>query len=118
MQRQLEASHDNVVGYSLAGDVTDHEYRQIASELRDVIARYGAVRLLFRLSDLSVQSIFAALDDRFRFIQEHRDDIERLAIVSDDPATEWLSRLTETVSPVEIRHFPRDEEQTAWAWLE
>lgn len=118
MLRQLEESHDQVIGYSMADDVSDAEYRQAASELRDAIARHGKIRLLFRLSDLSLQSFFAALDERFRFVQEHADDIERVAIVSDDTATGLLTRLTEGVAPIETRHFGRDEEPTAWAWLE
>lgn len=118
MLRQLERSHDQVIGYSLAGDVTDVEYQQAASELRDAIARHGTIRLLFRLSDVSMQSFFSALDERFRFVQEHAGDIERIAIVSDDTVTGLLSRLTEGVTPIETRHFSRDDEQTAWAWLE
>lgn len=118
MLRQLEGTHDNVVGYSLAGDVTDDEYRQAASELRDAIAQYGKIRVLFRLSDLSLQSFFAALDERFKFVKEHRDDIERVAIVADDTASEWLSRVTDAIGPGETRHFSRDDEDQAWAWLE
>lgn len=118
MLRQLEATHDNVIGYSLAGDVTDAEYEQAASELRDAIARHGKIRLLFRLSDLSLQSFFAALDERFRFVQEHSGDIERVAVVSDETAAGLLSRLTGGLAQIEIRHFDRDDEPTAWAWLE
>lgn len=118
MLRQLEASHDHIVGYSLAGDVTDEEYAQAASELRDAIARFGRIRLLFRLTDLSIQSFFTALDERFRFVQEHADDVERVAIVSDDVASELLSRLGAGLAGIEVRHFARDDEQKAWAWLE
>lgn len=118
MLRQLEASHDHIVGYSLAGDVTDEEYRQAASELRDAIARFGKVRVLFRLSDLSIQSFFAALDERFQFVQEHGSDVERVAIVSDETGAGLLSKVGGGLSQVETRHFGRDEEQQAWAWLE
>ena len=118
MLRKLEASHDHIIGYSLAGEVTDAEYEQAASELRDAITRFGNIRLLFRLTDLSLQSFFTALDERFRFVQEHADDIERVAIVSDDVATELLSRLGAGLGAIDVRHFDRDQEQEAWAWLE
>lgn len=118
MLRQLEKTHDNVIGYSLSGDVTDEDYEQATSELRDAIARHGRIRVLFRLHDLSPQAFFAALDERFRFAQEHGEDIERVAVVTDDATTGWLSRLTEAVAPVETRRFSRDDEQEAWAWLE
>lgn len=118
MMRALEASHDNVIGYSMSGEVSEDEYRQLVSELRDAIARHGKIRVLFRLSDISISSFFSALDERFQFAQEHGDDIERVAVVSDDKATEWLSKLSGAVQAIETRHFPRDEEKAAWAWLE
>ncbi|HVM13516.1 MAG TPA: STAS/SEC14 domain-containing protein [Egibacteraceae bacterium] len=118
MMRPLENSHDNVIGYSLAGEVAENEYRQLVSELRDAIARHGRIRLLFRVSDIAISSFFSALDERFEFVKEHGDDIERVAVVSDDKATEWLSRLSGAVQSIDTRHFPREEETAAWAWLE
>ncbi len=101
MIRRLEQSHDNVIGYSLSGDVSEDEYTQAASELRDEIARHGKVRLLFRLSDLSLSSFFSALDDRFRFVKEHKDDIERVAVVTDDTATEVLAKVSGVLPDVQ-----------------
>lgn len=118
MQRRLEKSHDNVVGYSLGGDVADEEYQQVLSELRDDIARHGKIRVLFRLQDLSMQSLFGALGDRYQFFQEHGSDVERIAIVSDDTAGDWLSRLADAAGPADTRRFSGAEEQEAWAWLE
>lgn len=117
MIRKLEASHDNVIGYSVAGDVSDAEYRQTASELRDAIAVHGKVRMLFRISDISPQSFVNALDERFRFAADHKDDIERMAIVSDDKTTEWLTKVGGAVAPIDTEHFARDDEDKAWAWL-
>jgi hypothetical protein len=118
MIRRLEQSHDHVVGYSLSGDVTEEEYTQAASELRDDIARHGKVRLLFRLKDLSLTSFFTALDDRFRFVNEHQDDIERVAVVSDDAASGVVAKAAGGLSGIEIDTFSHDDEPKAWAWLE
>jgi hypothetical protein len=118
MMRRLEQSHDHVIGYSLSGDVSEDEYTQAASELRDDIARHGKIRLLFRLKDLSLSSFFAALDDRFRFVNEHQDDIERVAVVSDDTASGVLAKAAGGLSKIDIDTFARDEEPKAWAWLE
>lgn len=118
MIRRLEQSHDHVIGYSLSGEVTEDEYTQTASELRDDIAKHGKIRLLFRLKDLSLSSFFAALDDRFQFVNEHQEDIERVAVVTDDTASGVMAKAAEGVSPVDIETFPTDDEQKAWAWLE
>ncbi len=118
MIRRLEQSHDHIVGYSLSGDVTEDDYTQAASELRDDIARHGKVRLLFRLKDLSLSSFFAALDDRFRFVVEHQDDIERVAVISDDTASGMIAKAAGGLSNMEIDTFSHDDEPKAWAWLE
>lgn len=117
MMRRLEQSHDNVIGYSLSGEVTEDDVTQAASELRDAIARYGKIRLLFRLSDLSLSSFFTALNERFRFLREHSDDIERLAIVTDDKATGMLGKMSRTTGATETETFSTQEESKAWAWL-
>lgn len=117
MIRKLEGSHDNVIGYSVGGEVSEEEYRQTASQLRDAIALHGTIRVLFRLAELSPQSFITGLDERFDFATEHADDIDRMAIVSDDAVTEWLTKLGGTVAPAEVKHFDTAEEDKAWAWL-
>lgn len=118
MIRRLEKSHDDVVGYSVSGDVTEDEYVQAASELRDDIARQGTIRILFRLSDISFSSFFTALDERFRFVSEHQDDIERVAFVTEDTATGLLAKASEAMPGMDVQTFSSDEEPKAWAWLE
>jgi hypothetical protein len=118
MLRRLEKSHDHVIGYTLADDVSEQEYEQLASELRDEIARHGGIRLLYRLTDLSPSSFFTALDERVRFAREHADDIDRVAVVTDDTATELLSRLGDVFSGIEVQTFSTEDEPKAWAWIE
>ena len=115
--RQLEKSHDSVIGYSLSGDVSADEYTQLASELRDEIARHGKIRVLFRLSDLELASFFTALDERLRFVRENREDVERVAVVTDDTMTGLLTKAAKA-GPVELQTFSSEDESKAWAWLE
>jgi hypothetical protein len=118
MIRRLEQSHDHVIGYSIAGEVSEDEYTQAASELRDAIARHGKIRVLFRLSDLSLSAFFTALGDRFRFLGEHQEDIERVAFVTDDTATSMLTKTTQVLPSIETDTFPSQDEAKAWTWLE
>ena len=117
MMRRLEKSHDTIIGYSLSGEVTSDEYTQLASELRDAIAKHGAIRVLFRLSDLELSSFFTALDERLSFVRENSDDVERVAVVTDDTMTEMLTKVAKA-APVDLQTFSTDDEPKAWAWLE
>ncbi len=118
MLRRLEKSHANIVGYSLSGEVTDEEFTQAASELKDDIAREGTIRVLFRLRDISAKSFTTAVRERFQFIQEHNDSIERIALVSDDTAAGLLGKVADLLPNTKLKTFGHDDEPTAWAWIE
>jgi hypothetical protein len=117
MIRRLEKSKGRVVGYSISGDFEEDEYGQAISELRDDIAREGAIRVLFRLSEVPLTSFIAVLDEDLRFLKEHQDDIDRCAIVTDDTATATVSKLGDLLPSVDVEVFGSDDEQKAWAWL-
>ena len=116
--RRLERSEGNVVGYSLSGEVSDEEFTQAASELKDDIAREGSIRVLFRLRDISLSSFTNAVQERFDFLTEHTDDLERVAVVTDDTATKLLSSVADLLPDVETETYEPEDEDKAWAWLE
>ena len=118
MMRRLERSEGKVVGYSLSGEVSDQEFTQAASELKDDIAREHQIRVLFRLKDISLSSFTNAVQERFEFLREHTDDIERVAVVTDDTATKLLTGVADLLPDVETRTYSPDDETEAWAWLE
>lgn len=118
MSRRLEKSQGKVIGYSLSGEVTADEFTQAASELKDDIAREGTIRVLFRLRDVSVQSFANAVQERFEFLTEHADSIERVAIVTDDTATQLLGSVADVLPETETETYSHDDETEAWAWLE
>ena len=118
MMRRLERSEGKVVGYSLSGEVSDDEFSQAASELKDDIAREGSIRVLFRLRDISLTSFTNAVQERFEFLTEHTDSLERVAVVTDDTATKLLGDIADFLPDVETETYSHDDENEAWAWLE
>lgn len=118
MMRRLERSEGKVVGYSLSDEISDQEFTQAASQLKDDIAREGTIRVLFRLRDLSLSSFTHAVQERFQFLTEHAEDIERVAVVTDDTATKLLGDVADFLPDVETQTYSHDDETEAWAWLE
>lgn len=118
MIKQMERSHDNVLGYEVTGDkVTEKEYQQVIGQVRTAIDEHGKVRLLVRVPGFP-KSELSALDDRLRFAREHLGDIERYAVVGDSKAMEVLTKMTDKVIRADLRHFAPEEEETAWSWVE
>lgn len=117
MIRKLEQSHDNILGFSAAGDISEEDYTRAASLMRDVLAQHDDIRLLFRLEDISAKSFFTGMDERIDFVKTHGDDIQRIAVVSDGVAEKLFSFASGLFSDIEIDNFDPADEEKAWAWL-
>ncbi|MFY1652429.1 STAS/SEC14 domain-containing protein [Solwaraspora sp. WMMB762] len=108
----------NVLGYEVAGKLTEQEYHDLYRELRAAIAEYGSVSVLGRLPDDGLPGMeLSAIDDRLRFAREHLTDIDRAAVVGGNRVAEWVTRASDAMTPIELRHFDAGAEQHAWDWL-
>jgi hypothetical protein len=52
MIRRLEESSGNVLGWEVAGKVTEEEVRTLSEEFKAAIAEHGKVRVLIRMRRL------------------------------------------------------------------
>ncbi|MFV2019610.1 STAS/SEC14 domain-containing protein [Micromonospora sp. LOL_023] len=108
----------NVLGYEVAGKLTEQEHQDLYRELREMIAEYGSISVLGRLPDDELPGMqLAAIDDRLRFARDHLTDIDRTAVVGGTRTAEWVTRACDTLTPIEIRHFDAGAESQAWDWL-
>ncbi len=118
MLRTLDKSHDNIIGFSASGEISDADYEQAISRLKDGIAEHGTIRTVFRVEDVSPKSFISGLDDRMSFTTDHKDDVERVAIVSDSTMASAMSAIGGFVSDIEMKTFDMSDEEQAWAWVE
>lgn len=118
MYRQLQASHDNVLGFQFSGTITEQEAKEIMDHLSRVIRREQSVCLLVKLPEEPEHTQLAALNERLRFFRDHADRIERYALVTSKTSLKWASRAAHVLSPMEVRPYELSEEDEAWRWLE
>ncbi len=118
MIEELPESAGNVLGFRLAGEVTDEDYTGVLiPALLRAIEEYGIIRLLIDLVDFQSEDMGAMDDDvreNLRFA-----DIEREAIVGDE---EWEDRLTYLdyfflFPNTDVRFFREERRGAAWDWL-
>lgn len=117
MYRKLPGSHDDVLGYEVTGRVSEDEYLEIVTEVQETIDEYGDARVLARMPRVPNASYLGEFAERLRYAQQNGGKVERYAVVSDDPKTEWISWLADQVMPIQVRHFPEIEEPEAWQWV-
>ena len=63
MIQQMGQSEDNVLGYRVVGDVTKDDYIDLTPTVEAAIKEYGAIRLLFDLSDFKWEKVDAWSSD-------------------------------------------------------
>lgn len=118
--RFLPASRDNVFAFEINGMISSQEMPGVINKFQTFLDSHESVRLLNRMKH------FGGIDPAV-FLQgglvsmklAAMQKVERYAIVG---APGWMSKIIENLNPVfpdlDMRIFPADREDEAWAWLD
>lgn len=117
MYRRLARSHDNIMGYEVSGAITEDDYLEMVTELREVIDDFGGARVLVRAPELPSPDFPQAFGDRIQPLTDDLGAVERYALVSDDPDAELAAPEPTQMTPTELRVFDSAQEDDAWRWL-
>ncbi|MBE9609808.1 STAS/SEC14 domain-containing protein [Chitinilyticum piscinae] len=99
---------------TVLGEFTVQDFRQFEEEVLYDIRQQGRAKLLLDLSDMVTYTIDMALEE-VRFLQAHRQQFEKVAIVSSDQWVTWSVWLNRMIAESEIEVF--EELQPAMDWL-
>jgi hypothetical protein len=107
-------SEGNALGYRVVGDVTKDDYAELEPEVKAAIQKYGAVRLLFDLSNFKWEKVDAWGAD-LGFGHEFKDKIERMALVGNASWGKYVTKLAKPFYAQEAEWFEDGDE--AWTWV-
>ena len=115
MIETMERSTDQILGYTVSGNVTKADYQTLVPAVSAAVDAHGSVSVLFDLTGFHWEKVSAWGDD-LNFGKQFHDKIDRMAIVGD---TKWEHHLTKLAQP----YFARvakffDTDDDAWSWLE
>lgn len=114
---RLPESHDNLLGYRIAGKLKKINYETIDLDMSALVEKYKGVRLLIQLDDFrGIEP--AALWSDYEFGREYRDAIAKLAVVGNTRLADWASRFAKPFYAQSVKHFDSDALNDAWKWLE
>lgn len=100
------------------GELEAADFKRIASEVDPYIKKQGALKgVTIVAEDFPGWDDLSALAAHFRFVKEHRQNVKRLAIVSDDRVMSALPFLAKHFLINESRHFPTGKKDAALAWV-
>ena len=112
-------SHDATLGVRASGILTDADYRlTLFPQLEKTIAEHARARLLVEISDTFSGWDMAAAWDDAAFGLAHRADFSKIALVGGPQWVVWSARLFAPLISGELKVFPTERIQEAWAWID
>lgn len=114
----LSESENEVLAAKISGKLTDEDYDKLRPELDLRAGQDDPFSVIVEIADLEGLEAETIRQD-LRFASDYKDDIGRMAIVTDDT---WWGRFTDFIgSPVgelmgiETERF--DDRTAAWKWI-
>jgi hypothetical protein len=117
MIKKLNSTSDQILAYHLSGTVTQEDVKAAQQDIKEVLARFGTVRMLLHLGDLEIPEAKAAWQD-LKYTRVYMTDVERLALIGDAAWQEWVTKAADLPSQGKMRFFEESELQQAWEWVQ
>lgn len=94
------------------------DFERVSGEIDPFIEQQGSLRgLMIVARSFPGWDNFSAFTAHLRFVKNHRKNIARLAVVTDDRRLSALPRIADGFVVAEARHFSIDENAEALAWV-
>lgn len=105
---------NNQIAVSVMGQFTLDDYREFEQAVSHGIQFQGKVNVLFDLRDMLSYSVDVAWEE-LKFSREHKNDFERVAILTGDQWVAWSMWINRLFMSADIQLF--DELEAAQAWV-
>lgn len=105
---------DNQIAVTVMGQFTLDDYREFEQAVLYGVQFQGGVDVLFDLRDMLSYSVDVAWEE-LKFAREHRNDFNRIAILTGDQWVAWSMWINRLFMSADIRLF--DELEAAQAWV-
>ena len=114
--KRLTESHGNALGYRLAGELRDVDYRTLGLDIEDALATNEKVNLLLQIDSFNGIDLQAMWDD-LKFGRKYGHVIEKFAVVGEQRWSEWIAKMSHPFYAHQSHHFMPDELPAAWDWI-
>ena len=98
----------------IMGEFTVSDFKELEDAVTGELKLTPKIKLLLDLTQMSGFTIDMAWED-IKFTREHAHDFQRIAIISGDQWTTWMSWLNSAFTDAEMRIFADETEASAWA---
>lgn len=117
--RRIETDRPDVFAIEIAGQVTAADVENLYGLLEGAYAIHQKLDLLVRIVNYEGVDWDSISNDTTEEGRLHAlQHVRRCAAVGKPDWTGRVQGFFEPALPVELRHFPLDEEEAAWQWIE
>ena len=110
------AFSENVLGYLLKTEIDQDKMEEVLSEVRERIKKVSPVCIY--LEDESDEGIsFKGFLKAMEFHFSHSKDLDKIAIVSDDPFSKMSMEVKDKLVPANVKSFKRKDRVEAMNWV-
>lgn len=105
---------NHLVNVAVLGQFTLADFKELEEAVMYKIKFEGRVNLLFDLRDMTRLTLDVAWEE-IKFVREHRFDLWKIAVVTDNQWIAWSTWLTSLFTPAETQVF--DDYNLASDWV-
>jgi len=96
------------------GEFTVSDFKELEDAVTGELELAPKIKLVLDLTQMSGFTIDMAWED-IKFTREHTHDFKRIAIISGDQWTTWMSWLNSAFTDAQMQIFSEEVEATNWA---
>jgi len=116
MHELLDLPDTNIAAIELSGTLTEDDHEEIRGHLENVLEDHITTRAVFVLDDVEGWEPDELWED-WAFDIRHVHDLDKVAIVSDDPWDRWVEKVELLFPAAHIRTFADDAQDEALEWI-
>jgi hypothetical protein len=113
---QVIAQEQNRIEIALDEVLTQEEFRQVIHQLESLVRTFGPINVLFDAAHLKTYD-FQIIADEYNFYKSYRDQLKRLAIVSDRKFETFIAGMFNNFIDLDLRTFKPAEIEEARKWI-
>ena len=109
---------DGVLVLHPEGPLEAADFTTLASHVDAYLERHGTLRgVLIRAKSFPGWKDFGALLAHLKFVREHHQRIEKIAVVADGAFANIMPNIASHFVHAQVQHFDLTREDAAWDWL-
>ena len=112
---KMPQSSGNLVAYKVSGKVELDSLKRFYEELQEDIQKYGKLKLLLSLEEISIPEPTLILND---LPYNYLNDFSAIAVIGNEEWYEVTTRISNQSNlTIKVRHFKSGQEKEALDWL-